>query len=267
MPYKLIATDMDGTLLDDANEVTPAVREAIKEAQSKGVYFTISTGRPIQGVERYLDLLDGDIPVISCNGALLITARTRHILMRSEISRTSASEILERGIREGAVVAAWSGGLLYSSEAGSAYSAFYKALSNMDSLDISLLPDTDVTKIVWIMTPERVIQLQKSYVPPAGVQSKSSGEYFLEFFSSEAGKDKALGVLAGQLGIDASETIAIGDNYNDIEMLRFAGLGVAMGNAPDEVKKFADIVTVSNNEDGVAQVIKQFVLSDSKNEL
>lgn len=262
MAYKLIASDMDGTLLNDTNEVTPAVRDAIKKAQDKGVYFTVSTGRPIQGIERYLDILDGDIPVISSNGALMITAHTRRILLRTEISHSAALDILKRGIEEGAVVAVWSGELLYSSKPDSDYSSFYKDLSNIDTLDISLLPDADVTKLIWLMTPERVIDLQKSYVPPKGVQSKSSGEYFLEFFSSDAGKDKALGVLAEHLGIDASETIAIGDNYNDMEMLRFAGLGVAMDNAADEVKKSADYITVSNNEDGVARVIEQFVLAD-----
>lgn len=262
MAYKLIAVDMDGTLLNDENEVTPAVREAIKKARNKGVYFTVSTGRPIEGIENYLDILDGDIPVISCNGAIIVTAQTRRLMQKSEISHSAALEILERGKKEGAVVAAWSGDKLYSSEPTSVYSEFYKLLSNINTLDISLLPDDEVTKLVWIIPPERVMELQKSYVPPKGVQSKSSGEYFLEFFSSDIGKDKALGLLAERLGIDVSETIAVGDNYNDLEMLRFAGLGVAMGNAPDEVKEAADFVTVSNNEDGVARVIEQFVLAD-----
>lgn len=258
MTYRLVAVDVDGTLLNDKREVTPSVRRAIEGAKARGALFTISTGRPVEGIERYLDLIGGDLPVITCNGAILVTAKTRRVIFSSEMSHDAASSIIDRGVGEGAVVAAWSKGVLYSSETGSSYSAFYKSVSGMDTLDISLMPDGNVTKIVWIMPPERIAELQKSYVLPEGVQAKTSDPMFLEFFSSVAGKGKALKILAEYLHVDISETMAIGDNYNDIDMIAAAGLGVAMGNAPDGVKRAADFVTSSNNEDGVARAIEKF---------
>ena len=259
--YKLIAADMDGTLLNDDCEINPAVYKAVDKARAAGLLFTVSTGRPIQGITKYLDILDGDVPVISCNGAILVRAVSGETLFRAEMGRSEAMEIIERGRREGAVVAAWSGGKLYSTEVGSAYSDFYKTLSNMDTLSVSELPDADVTKLVWILPSEKVLELQKSYIPPKGVQSRCSGDMFLEFFSVDAGKDKALAILAESLGVTLEETVAIGDNYNDMDMLKAAGLGVAMGNAPDEVKKAADLVTDTNENDGVAKVIDNILLS------
>lgn len=261
MKYRLIAADMDGTLLNDYGEVSEDVRRAIDAAKAQGLVFTLSTGRPMLGVEPYLDLIDGDLPVITCNGALIMTARTNRIISKSEISRAAANSIIQRGIDEGAIVAAWAGEKLYSSVTDSSYSSFYKSITGMETADISQLPNSGIIKVLYIMPPEKIKYFQKNFLPPKGVQSKASGSMFLEFFSDKAGKDIALRFLAEHLGIDMSETFAIGDNYNDLEMLRSAGLGVAMGNAPEDIKKAADFVTTGNNEDGVALAIEKFILN------
>lgn len=261
MRYRLIAADMDGTLLNDYGEVSTAVRIAIDSAKALGLNFTVSTGRPMLGVEPYLDLIDGDMPVITCNGALIVTARTRRIISKTEISRGAANIIIERGIKEGALVAAWAEEKLFSSELQSSYSSFYKSLTGMEPAHISQLPDFDVTKIVYIMPPDRIKYIQRRFSPPTGVQTKASDSMFLEFFSDIAGKGRALRILAEYFGIDISETLAIGDNYNDLEMLRTAGLGIAMENAPEDIKKSADFVTASNNDDGVALAIQKFILN------
>lgn len=261
MKYKLVASDIDGTLLNDKNEITPAVRQAIEAAQEHGTIFTLSTGRSLKGIGLYLELLKDDSPVIICNGAIIIKASSAEVIFKAEMPRSAADIIIEKGVDEGAVVAVWTDGLLYSTDTHSSYSEFYKALSNIETLPVSELPDSDVTKIVWLLPQDRVSFLQDNYVPPEGVQSRSSGPHYLEFFSVDAGKDKALRFLAEHLGINVSETIAIGDNYNDIDMLRAAGLGIAMENAPDEVKKAAGHITASNNEDGVARAIERFVLN------
>lgn len=261
MKYRLIAADMDGTLLNDYGEVSAAVRTAIDAAKAQGLVFTLSTGRSMLGVEPYLDLIDGDLPVITYNGALIMTARTKRIISKSEISRSAADSVIKHGIDEGAVVAVWAGEKLFSSDTDSSYSSFYRSLTGIETIDICKLPDSDITKILYIMPSEEIQYLQKNFLPPRGVQSKASGSMFLEFFSDKAGKGRALELLAEHFDIDMSETFAIGDNYNDLEMLRNAGLGVAMGNAPEDIKKVADFVTAGNNEDGVALAIEKFILN------
>jgi Cof subfamily protein (haloacid dehalogenase superfamily) len=257
--YKLIAADMDGTLLNDNNEITSAVGEAIKKARAKGLIFTLATGRAYQGVEKYVDVLEDDIPVISCNGAVIITSRTKRIIHSESMSYENTMTLLKDGLGYGAVVAIWADGRLYSSQNGGEYSRFYQAMTGMEGLELSKLPKAEVTKMVWVMDTDKVLEHQKNYVLPEGVQTKSSGERYLEFFSAKAGKDKGLKILADRFGIDMSEVMAVGDNYNDIEMLRAAGLGVAMGNAPDEVKAAADAVTDTNNADGLAKAIERHV--------
>ena len=260
--FKLIAADMDGTLLNDNNEITPAVSEAIKKARAKGVLFTLATGRALQGIEKYLGLLDDDIPIISCNGAVIVTSKTKQILHSENMSYEDTMVLLEDGLSFGAVVAIWAVGRLFSSQTGGAYSKFYQSMTKMEVYELSQLPRAEVTKMVWVMDEDKVLEYQKSYAPPKGVQTKSSGERYLEFFSEGAGKDKGLAFLAESYGIDMSEVMAVGDNFNDIEMLKAAGLGVAMGNAHDEVKAAANAVTDTNNADGLAKAIERYVLSE-----
>lgn len=196
MKYKLVASDIDGTLLNDKNEVTPSVRRAIEAAQEQGTIFTLSTGRSIKGIGRYLDLLRGNAPVITYNGALITIAQSREVILKSEMPRSAADILIKRGIAEGAIVAAWANDSLYSTDTDSAYCNFYRSLGDVETPDISELPKGDVTKIVWILPNDKVIYLQDNYIPPEGVQSKSSGANLLEFFSCSAGKDKALIFLA-----------------------------------------------------------------------
>ena len=247
--YRLIAADMDGTLLNDKNEISPAVREAIQKARERGVVFTLATGRAIQGIEKYADILAGDMPVISCNGAVILTSETRRIIRTEDMTYEDTMTLMAEGISLGAVVAVWAGGRLFSTQTGGPYARFYKSLSNMEVYEIRELPKAPVTKVVWIFhgVTGRVLELQAKYTPPAGLQSKVSGEYFLEFYSASAGKGAGLRALARSLGIDMSETMAIGDNFNDIDMLEAAGLGIAMENAHTAVKAAADAVTASSS--------------------
>ncbi len=261
MAYKLIASDIDGTLLKDNGEMSPAVRSAIFKAVERGVIFTLATGRPIQGVEAFLSLVSGDAPVITCNGAIIVTAKTRKILSREELPYLKAKELLSVGLAEGATVVAWADSKLYASEP-CGYSRLYATLTQDTAMELSQLPKSAVTKILWILPTHKLLSLQGSFLPPEGVQCKASGEHYLEFFSAHAGKGAGLERLAQLLGISRCETMALGDNFNDIEMLAWAGLGVAMDNAPQQVKESANYIAQSNQEDGAARAIEKFILCD-----
>ena len=130
-------------------------------------------------------------------------------------------------------------------------------ISNIDDL-----AEQDIYKMLWIGTPEEMNRFQREMSAFFGnaVNCHTSRPEFLEFVSSEADKGSAMAEIGKVYGIDKSEMIAIGDSYNDICMLKYAGFGVAVENAPDDIKNICDYVTVSNNNNGVAAVIEEFVL-------
>ena len=259
MAYRLIASDIDGTLLTDEGELLPQTSTAITMAKQQGAIFTLATGRPIQGVLKYLPLVTDDTPVITCNGAVIVTAKTGRVLHEFLLPYHTAQAIIEDGLSRSATVVVWAQGRLYVSEP-CGYAQLYATLSSNPALELSLLPETEVTKIIWILSDAACLSLQAGYTPPEGAQYKASGNSYLEFFSSQAGKGAALKWLAEDLSIPREQVMALGDNCNDEDMLAWAGLGIAMGNAPRQVKLSADYITGTNQQSGAADAIEKFVL-------
>ena len=116
MNYRLIACDMDGTLLNSENKITTRTVEAIKAAKEKGVVFTLSTGRPVQGVEKYIDLLDLDCPVITYNGAVIVHSRSGEIIFSQNMDNDDARTVYNEAVKRGTMFLVWSQNKLYVSE-------------------------------------------------------------------------------------------------------------------------------------------------------
>lgn len=266
MRYKLIAADMDGTLLNDSGEITPKTVAAIKEAVSRGVVFTISTGRPIQGVDKYNVLLNLNAPIITYNGAMIVRSDTREVLFSKTLLCDDALRILNIGNEMGVTMCVWADNKLYCNVRNEKVDA-YKKLSDVEPI---LIDDYDVlaksvTKILWYDDPTVISKLQNQLKDVAfdKVTYCTSKPTFLEFFNCDVSKAEAMKTIGKIYGIKREEMIAIGDGYNDLSMIQFAGLGVAMANAPDGVKQQSDYITnCSNNSDGIAEVLNKFVLSD-----
>ena len=265
MKYKLIAADMDGTLLNDNGTITPQTVIAIKNAINRGAIFTISTGRPIQGVDKYKDILNLKTPIITYNGAMIVKSDTREVLFSKTLLYEDAMTILKIGNEMSITMCIWANNQLYCNVHNERVDD-YKKLSDVEPKlidDYSALAKSGITKILWYDQATVITDVQEKLknVLFEKVTYCISKPTFLEFFHSEVSKAKAMKTIGKIFKIRREEMIAIGDGYNDLPMIEYAGLGVAMANAPEDVKKQSDYITErSNNCDGIAEVIKKFIL-------
>ncbi|NMA65984.1 MAG: HAD family phosphatase [Clostridiaceae bacterium] len=264
MTYKLIAVDIDGTLLNDKGQLTEGNKEAIRKAVDKGVVFTIATGRAVQGVINLIEALNIDIPFITYNGAMVIMGKSREILYERKLNEEDARIIINLGKENGSSVMVWNNNNLYVTAMDERVDK-YKNISKVKPILIENMDEVingGVSKVLWYNDVEKINEYQKEidqYISN-NVNFHTSQPYFLEFNDKLASKAIAMENLGKHFGIQQSEMIAVGDGYNDLSMIDYAGLGVAMANAPDEIKQRADYVTLSNNDDGVAHVIREFIL-------
>lgn len=265
MKYKLIAVDMDGTLLNDNGQITPDTIAAVNLAVSQNVLFTICTGRPIQGVEKYSKLLQLKAPIITYNGSMIVQSDTKETLFSQTLTYSDAIKILNVGNEMGATMCVWAHNKLYCNVLNERVS-FYKSISDVTPIlidDYDALARLGITKILWTACAEAIADMQQQLkqVSFKKVTYCTSRPIFLEFFNSDVSKANAMKIIGELYGIRREEMIAIGDGYNDLSMLEYAGLGVAMANAPDGVKQKCDYVAqYTNNDDGVAEVIKKIIL-------
>lgn len=264
MKYKLLALDIDGTLLNSERKLTARTESAIKQAIRSGVMVTLCTGRPIQGVRKYIDALGLTAPIITYNGAEIVDPVENKTLFCERLGYADALKIIEMGKKEGFTMCIWSEGALYGLPLDDLVRDYQK-ISGVEALeanDPEALAIQGITKIIWYSTPERVSEwmLKLKDEEFESVNFSTSNPAFLELFSGKVSKRIAMQRLAEALSVSAEQTVAVGDGLNDIPMLEFAGLGIAMGNASSEVKAIADEVVGDNDSDGVATAIERFIL-------
>lgn len=265
----LIAIDMDGTLLDPDHLLTPRVLEAVAAARARGTRVVLATGRPFSGAQRYLHELgirSDDDHCICFNGTVVQTVATRQTLVEFPLALDDYlyCEAVAREL--GVSFHAMDDDGMFTANADiSPYTVLdayltssplrYRAVEDMD-------PGLRFRKLMMIGPAEQLDALIPKL--PAGMTQRyavlKSAAYFLEIFDRHAGKGPALQKLATHLGIPGERIMAIGDQENDLSMLGFAGISVAMGNAIPAVKAAAKYETASNREDGVALAIERFVL-------
>ena len=264
MKYRMIVSDMDGTLLRSDCTISERNADAIRHATDSGIKFVLATGRPIQGVRDYAAMLGLSGPVITYNGAVVVDLATEEILYEESMNRADAELSLRLGQEYDTTMCIWSRGQLYVNKINGR-AEDYKKISGVEPVvvtDYTKILDQGITKILWYDTPEMIGQMP-DVMAAKGFTSTTfclSKPYFLEFFSSNVSKAAAVGKVCEINGISPDEVIAIGDAPNDLSMLEFAGLGVAMENALDEVKAAVSTVTKSNDDDGVAEVIERYIM-------
>ena len=264
MKYKLIAADMDGTLLNDDSELSQRTKAAILQTVESGAIFVTATGRPLQGAKMVNSLISRDMPVIVLNGAAVFMWESRECLFRKYLDIELAKEVYDIAASSSIPVISWTvEGLWASCECDMTvrYRDFYgiemRIINSIDEL-----ADEGLYKLLWLDSPENITRLQaemREYFH-GRLNCHASRPFMLEFVSLTADKGSAMAELGSIYGIGRSEMIAIGDGFNDISMLEYAGLGVAMENAPDEVKAVCGHVTLSNNDDGAALVMEKYFL-------
>ncbi|MFH8136182.1 sugar-phosphatase [Pantoea osteomyelitidis] len=269
MAIKLIAIDMDGTLLNPQHLITPAVKSAIDRARDKGVSIVLATGRPFVGVERYLmelDLQQEGQYCISNNGALVQRAQNGDCVAEVTLGFDDYLYIEQLARELGVHFQAFDQSHLYTPNKDiSEYTIHeasltgipvrYRAVEEMDRA-------TRFPKLMMIDRPE-LLDKAIQRLPAKAQQSYTilkSAPYYLEILDPRVNKGYGVKMLADKLGLKQEEVMAIGDQENDLAMIEYAGTGVAMGNAIDSVKKIAQFITKTNIEDGVAHAIEELVL-------
>lgn len=265
MGYKLMAVDVDGTLLDSKGVLTQKTQEAIKQGVESGLVFVISSGRPIQGVEQLNRKLNLDLPFITYNGAMVVMGKSKEILYEQKLSQKDAKSIIELGEKYKTTVIVWRDNKLFVNEINE-NSKRYGELTETEPIlinDMEEITENGVTKILWFDEVDSIekYQAEVGELLSTEINYHTSQPWFLEFVHKKASKAIAMEKIGEYYGIEQCEMIAVGDGFNDLSMIEYAGLGVAMGNSREEIKKKANYVTLSNDEDGVAHVIYKFVLN------
>lgn len=265
--YRLIAADMDGTLLNSKGEVSQRTADVLKSAVALGVIFTVSSGRPIQGILKYRDFLPLEAPSITYNGAMIADPKTGKILFHQPLGKKDALKILSLGEKSSVTVCAWCENQLFVNRTDERTEK-YKTLSGVEPVvieDREKLAEKGITKILWYDTREKIAVLQNglSREDFCQVSFCTSKPEFLEFFNSQVSKSSAMEFLGKLYSISPEEMIAIGDGDNDIDMIEYAGLGIAMENGSQRVKGKAKYITASNDDEGAALAVEKFILSCS----
>jgi Cof subfamily protein (haloacid dehalogenase superfamily) len=265
MSIKLIITDIDGTLAIRGQDVTTRTAETLRRAADRGVMVTIATGRTPLSARKFLCYVSPDAPVVFANGALVETAETGRLLYKRCLLQETVREVWNRAPRIGLVPVAWTDSTLYI-EAGGRDLRQYQKLT-MTLAQFVTGPDAfardNIIKMLWTGNDPALIAAALEALaadPPANANWFTSDPCFIEFVHREVTKGAGLRRLAESCGFAPEEIMAVGDEMNDISMLEFAGLSVAMGNALEPVRQAADYVTASCYEDGLAQAVERFVL-------
>jgi HAD-superfamily hydrolase, subfamily IIB len=273
--YKLIAIDMDGTLLKDDKSLSDVTKKSLKRAQELGVKIVLTSGRPIQGIKNYLDELEltrEDDYVIGLNGALICkTSDYSVVSSNATLTGKDLKYIYNKVKSLNTYVHAFTneGDLVNKI---SKFSDNEEKRLNIKIKQVDFLEDvSDNDEILKVVLEEEkgVLDRITANIPKelfAEYTVIRSVDFMIEFMNKDCNKASGLEKLGEYLGITKEEIIAIGDADNDIEMIEYAGLGVAMRNAKEEIKGIADFVTKSNEEDGVAFVIEKFIVNSAKGE-
>ncbi len=267
MKYKLAAADLDGTLLDKSSQITDATVAAVKAAQKEGLIFTICTGRAQSTVVMgYIERLGLACPVITYNGAMLIKP-DGEIVYRRDLEDDDAVEAYEAGTERGTDMIVWSDNRLFFSKL-TPETEFYRTFYPHADLTVIGSPDEirdvvkrGITKIIYVSPPEKTADNQ-TFVDgrfQGRITAFRSAPTLIELVHRDVSKGNALLKLAEFYGVTREQTVAFGDEKNDIPMIEAAGLGVAMANAVPELKAVADYVTLSNAEDGVAAALYKMI--------
>ena len=268
MGFRVLVLDLDGTLTNSKKEVTPRTLEALLEVQKRGVKIVLASGRPTYGVAPVADELGLDKYggyILSYNGGEIVNWQTKEILYENILDPVLIPYVYWCAKKNNFAIVTYHNEFVLTESPEDEY-VLKEALLNVMKIKpvehfLSAIT-FPITKCLIVGEPSRLIVLEKEMFDQLkgrmGVYR--SEPYFLELVPKGIDKAASLQILLHEIGSSADEMIACGDGFNDISMIKLAGLGVAMANAQLEVQENADFITVSNDEDGIAQVVEKFLL-------
>lgn len=267
MSYKLIALDLDGTLKTSENKIAPKTLKALIKCQEMGIKVVLASGRPTPGLrheakELRLDEFEGYI--LSFNGAKVHDYKTGEIIYEKALTSVQAKEMVQRARDFKLASMSYLENDLISDQTNDTYVQGEAKLNDMPMKQIDDLVefiDFPVNKVLLASDPEYVAKVLDEFKGPYEDQLSiyRSAPYYIEIMAQNIDKAASLDCLVKHLGITKEEVMAFGDGFNDLSMIEYAGMGVAMDNAVDGVKAKANRVTLSNNDEGIAYMLSQLI--------
>ena len=267
MRYQLIAMDLDGTLSNDQKIITQKTKDALMAAQRAGIRLALASARPSPGLFRERDVLSmGDYQgiLMSYNGGRIVEAATGKVLFETCMEIAETKQVL-RQLETLPVTPILDDGVQFYVKDRNGFKVDYEcANNNMTCTEVENLADfLDFASrnILMAVIPARIGETRKplAALRPRSLTVVQTAAFYLEVIPRTINKGQGIRNICRVLGIRPEEVIAFGDAENDIPMLRTAGMGVAMGNAAEAVKQAADMVTLSNNEDGIAAALEKLL--------
>lgn len=265
-PFRAIALDLDGTLTNHDKVVTPRTRQALLKAQEQGTVIILASGRPTYGIVPVAECLELEKRggyILSYNGGNIVNAKTGEKLF-SQFLPDAVIPILYKYAKEkNHALLGYAGNEIITEMPDDQYVKEESRINKMNIRKVDNLLDAlepHPTKLLMTGDPTDMIKAEEELVEILGEKMDifRSAPFFLELVPKGIDKAQSLLRLLSKINLTPADLIAFGDGYNDLSMLKLAGVGVAMANAAPEVRADADYVTLSNEEDGVAAALLHF---------
>jgi Cof subfamily protein (haloacid dehalogenase superfamily) len=274
LKYKLVCLDMDGTLLDDEKKISNGNKMAIRKATELGIKVIVCTGRLFIAAQAFADMIGVSTPLITANGASVKEKETGNVIFKAILGKENCLKIV-RVMKKyninpnfNTTDTVITDKIGYSSQS---YINMNKTLPADKQVKIEIISDwdsaiekygDDILKCISIDADiEKMGKVKEELINFDTMEIQSSLWNNIEMMNKGINKGKAVKMLAEYYGIDRKEIICMGDNENDISMIEYAGMGIAMGNAEKKVKSISNFVTETNNNDGVARAIESIILN------
>ena len=270
MKYKLLALDLDGTLTNSKKIITEKTKKVLFDAQKAGLRLVLASGRPTEGIlhlAEELELKKHGGFVLAFNGARVFDLASGEIVFEQTLPMDCIPLVEDLADRHGVTVLTYKNGDIITKNPDDPYVALEGKINLIGSRFVNSFTeavDSPVPKCLLVGDGDHMAELEPIFreaLPHLSVYR--SEPYFLEVMPTGVDKAYSLGKLLEHLGLERSDLAACGDGYNDISMVAFAGLGVAMANANDKLKEVSDVITLSNDEDGVAEAVLRYMMKNA----
>lgn len=262
---KLIALDMDGTILNSKSELTIRTNDALRRAMSLGIKVVIATGRMYPSALPVIQKIGTETPCVFYNGAIVRNPITGATLYEKAIDKGLTWEVLNFYREQDWYLQIYYEDNLYVLDSNDSRCKFYESIAKIKAVSLGEQFwdfGSESTKLLGVASDEILFRdmAERTRAKFSGrLYTATSWGVFVEMVHPDVNKARGVETVANSLGIGFNDVLAIGDAGNDKEMILWAGLGVAMGNAPDAVKASADEVAPDNDHDGVAEILERYL--------
>ncbi|HEY4617944.1 MAG TPA: Cof-type HAD-IIB family hydrolase [Flavobacterium sp.] len=264
MKYKMLVIDMDDTLLTDDHKISEENREMLFKAQEKGVHVILASGRPTPAMTAYAKELQMDSYMISYNGAVITDLKEDKVLFEQTLTQEQIHELYDYSLKSKTHIITYLDGEVVS-ETSSEYIDIELNITGLEHnkvSDFKAAVNSSAVKCILLEEPSYLKEVEKDLKKAMPHLSVSmSKPFFLEVAQNGIDKAASIKILAEKLNILQSEIIAVGNAGNDLSMIEYAGLGVWVDNVTPELRDKGDVIVASNNDHGVAEVVRRFILN------